>query len=202
MVQPQFAPFERAEDVFCAQVDPRWARHPYWYEDFEHCACGLCSFTMAVNILTGTRLTPVEVYDMRAAWGLPQVQEGNGDICGCDAQTQFNPMMRELFGVESTFLEDKSLDSFARVLEEGDRVIWFSSRDWEEPWIWSDGTKHASQHDEGHLVCAWKHEDGCFIIKDPWGMPELGNDVRYTHEQFERLLVGVLDNRFILRAVS
>ena len=51
-------------------------------------------------------------------------------------------------------------------------------------------------------MCAWNHEDGCFIIKDPWGMPALGNDVRYPHEQFERLLVGVLDNRFILRAVS
>lgn len=196
-----FAPFENAEDVFCSQNDQRWAEHPYWERDFTGMACGLCSFTTAVNILTGTRLSPVEVYDMRAAWGLPQKQEGEGDICACDAHEEFNPMMRELFGVESSFLEDKSLESFARTLEAGDCVIWFSSRDWGEPWIWADGSKCENQYAMGHLICAWKHENGLFYIKDPNGTREQGNNVAYNHEQFERLLQGVLENRYVLRAV-
>lgn len=199
--QSTFAPFENAEDVFCSQNDPRWAAHPYWESDFTGMACGLCSFTTAVNILTGTRLNPVEVYDMRAEWGLPQKQEGEGDICACDAHEEFNPMMRELFGVESVFLEDKSLESFAQTLEAGDCVIWFSSRDWGEPWIWADGSKCENQYTMGHLICAWKHENGLFYVKDPNGTREQGNNVTYNHEQFERLLQGVLENRYVLRAV-
>lgn len=200
MEQIRRAPFERTEEAFCSQIDPRWGDHPYWDRNFNLCACGLCSFTMAVNILTGTSYNPVEVYDMRKAWGLPQLQEGNGDICACDAHECFNPMFREVFGVESTFLEDKSLESFKRELLKGDRVIWFSSRHWGEPWIWADGSKCENQYEEGHLVCAWKYEDGKFIIKDPNGTFEQGNDVAYDHEQFEKLLVGVLDNRYILKA--
>ena len=200
MIERPFRPFEGAESVHIAQIDPRWAAHPYWDRTFADCACGLCSFTMAVNILTGARLNPVQTYELRAAWGLPQKQEGNGDVCACDAHESFNPMLREVFGVESAFLEDKSLESFKRELEKGDRVIWFSSRNWGEPWIWSDGSKCEDQYDCGHLVCAWKYEDGKFIVKDPNGMAEKGNDVAYDHERFERLLAGVLDNRYILKA--
>ncbi|MBQ9955675.1 MAG: hypothetical protein IJO87_09680 [Eggerthellaceae bacterium] len=202
MIERPFKSFENAEDVHYAQVDPQWAAHPYWDRTFKDCACGLCSFTMAVDILTGARLNPVEVYDLRSAWGFPQLQEGNGDICACDAHECFNPMLREVFGVESTFLADKSLESFKRELEKGDRVIWFSSRDWGEPWIWADGSKCENQYDCGHLICAWKYEDGKFIIKDPNGMRERGNNVAYDHEHFEKLLVGVLDNRYILKAVE
>lgn len=200
MTQP-FLPFECAEDVFFSQNDPAWAQHPYWESNITDMGCGLCSFTMAVDILTGARLNPVEVYDIRASWGLPQTQEGNGDICACDAHECFNPLFRKHLGIESSFLEDASLESFARELEKGDRVIWFSSREWGEPWIWSDGSKCENQYETGHLVCAWKHEDGIFYIKDPNGTREQGNNVRYNHEQFECLLVGVLENRYVLRAI-
>lgn len=200
MSKHPFKPFENVEDVFCSQNDPEWAEHPYWEENFTKMACGLCSFTMAVNILTGSRYTPVEVYDIRKEWGLPQLEEGNGDICAADAHEEFNDLFREKFGVQSKFLEDKSIESFIKVLQEGDKVIWFSSREWGEPWIWADGSKCENQYTTGHLICAWKYEDGCFVIKDPNGTKEQGNNVRYNHEQFEKLLVGVLENRYILSA--
>jgi len=200
MVQHPFKPFENAEDVFYSQKDPLWCEHPYWEKSIGEMGCGLCSFTMAVDILTGARLNPVDVYEIRESWGLPQKVEGNGDICACDAHEEFNARFRESFGVESSFLADKSMESFINVLEGGGSVIWFSSRNWGEPWIWSDGSKCEDQYIDGHLVCAWKHEDGLFYIKDPNGPKELGNNVTYSHEQFEKLLVGVLDNRYILRA--
>ncbi len=200
MVQHSFKPFENAEDVFYSQKDPLWCEHPYWEKNIGEMGCGLCSFTMAVDILTGARLNPVDVYEIRESWGLPQKVEGNGDICACDAHEEFNARFRESFGVESSFLADKSMESFINVLEGGGSVIWFSSRNWGEPWIWSDGSKCKDQYIDGHLVCAWKHEDGLFYIKDPNGPKELGNNVTYSHEQFEKLLVGVLDNRYILRA--
>lgn len=200
MNEKPFKPFENVEDVFCSQNDPQWAAHPYWEKNISKMGCGLCSFTTAVNILTGSRYTPVEMYDIRSTWGLPQTQEGNGDICACDAHEAFNPFFREAFGIESSFLEDKSLESFQRVLEEGGQVIWFSSRQWGEPWIWADGTKCPNQYEEGHLVVAWKHENDLFYIKDPNGTREEGNNVTYDHEQFEKLLVGVLDNRYVLKA--
>lgn len=196
-----FAPFEHAEEVFCSQNDPLWKDHAYWESNITDMGCGLCSLTTAINILTGTRLSPVDVYDIRTAWGFPQKKESPDDVCARDAHEQFNPMLREAFGIESTFLEDKSLESFKQVLEEGDAVIWFSSRDWSEPWVWADGTKCPNQYDMGHLVCAWKYEDGLFYIKDPNGTKQLGNNVTYNHEQFEQLLVGVLENRYVLRAV-
>ena len=202
MDQQNFGPFENAEDVFFSQNDPQWAEHPYWMADFTTCACGLCSFTMAVDILTGARLTPVDVYDIRAAAGLPQKEEGPDDICARDGDAQFNEIFRERFGVESTFLEEVSFESFKSVLEKGDAVIWFSSRDWGEPWIWADGSKCEWQHPMGHLVCAWKVEGDTIIVKDPNGPRKLGNNVRYNRGQFEKLLVGVLENRFVLRAVK
>lgn len=199
MVERPFKPFERAEDVFYSQKDPLWREHPYWESNIGEMGCGLCSFTMAIDILTGARLNPVEVYDIRESWGLPQKVEGQGDICACDAHEEFNPFFRDSFGVQTEFMEDKSLENFVKVLEGGDAVIWFSSRNWGEPWIWADGSKCEDQYTEGHLICAWKHEDGLFYIKDPNGSRELGNNVTYNHEQFERLLVGLLDNRYIIR---
>lgn len=199
MVQCPYKPFEKADDVFFSQKDPCWSEHPYWEKNIGEMGCGLVSFTMAVDILTGARLNPVEMYDIRESWGLPQKEEGNGDICACDAHEEFNSFFRECLGVESEFLADKSLESFAKVLEGGNAVIWFSSRDWGEPWIWADGSKQENQYDMGHLICAWKHEDGMFYIKDPNGPAALGNNVVYDHEQFEKLLVGVLENRYILR---
>lgn len=188
------------ERIHFCQADPRWAQLPYYGGDMAHCGCGLCAFTMAVGILTGSRMTPADVYRIRAAQGVGQ-SDDRGGICARDAHECFNCMNERLFGVRSAFLEDSTVEGFRRVLSAGGNVIWCSSRDIGEPWIWSDGAKQACQHPEGHLVCVWKYEDGRFLVKDSWGDARRGNDVAYDEARFARWLEGVRENRYVLRAL-
>lgn len=192
---------KQAENVFFSQEDPRWAGLPYYFDDIGGSGCGLCAFTAAVNLLTGRNLSPLDVYRARQECGLDQRSDISG-VCARDAHEALNDLNRRLFGVESEFLEDASIEGFRRALAGGDAVIWCSSRDTGEPWIWSDGSKQEWQHPKGHLVAVWKCEGGCFFLKDSSGPCCKGNNVCYTEEQFARWLVGVKENRYILRAAS
>ena len=190
-------PFENAEEVFFEQSDPRWGRLPYAGFTVSWAGCGLVAYTMCVDVVTGARFTPGDVYRMRKKWGVRQA--GPRGIFAKDAYVEYARMHRELFGVETEFLADKSVDNVQRVLESG-AVIWASSRDIGEPWLNRDGTKQSWQHSGGHFACIWKYSDGLFCMKDPSGPARRHNDVHYTRDQMEAWLVGAYENRYVIRA--
>ena len=192
-------PFENAEEVFFEQSDPRWGRLPYAGYTVSWAGCGLVAYTMCVDVVTGARLTPGEVYRMRKKWGVQQARPGG--IFAKDAYVEYAQMHRELFGVETEFLEDKSVENVARVLESG-AVIWASSRDIGSPWLNRDGTRQSWQHSSGHFACIWKYENGLFYLKDSSGPARKHNDVPYTWQQMQAWLVGAYENRYIIRACS
>ena len=189
-------PFENAEEVFFQQSDPRWGHLPYAGFTVSWAGCGLVAYTMCVDVVTGVRFTPGDVYNMRKKWGVRQVRPGG--IFAKDAYTDYARMHRELFGVETEFLTDKSVYNVARVLDSG-AVVWASSRDIGEPWLNRDGSRQSWQHAGGHFACIWKHENGVFYMKDSSGPAYQHNDVPYTRKQMSAWLVGALENRYIIR---
>ena len=195
---PMPKPFENAHEVFFQQSDPRWGSLPYAGFTVSWAGCGLAAYTMCVDVLTGSRYTPADVYRMRDEWGIEQAAS-NG-IFAKDAYTEYADMHRTLFGVETEFLQDKSVDNVAHVLDAG-AVIWASSRDIGSPWLSADGTKQSWQHPGGHFACIWKHDDGLFYLKDSYGPAHICNDVPYTPEQMKAWLVGALENRYVIRAI-
>jgi len=114
-------PFENAHEVFFEQSDPRWGRLPYTGFTVSWAGCGLVAYTMCVDVVTGARHTPWDVYMMRKKWGIRQARPGG--IFAKDAYAEYADMHRELFGVETEFLADKSIDNVERVLQ-GGAVIW------------------------------------------------------------------------------
>ena len=198
-LQWPYAPFENAQDVFFDQADERWAHLPYAGSNVLWTGCGLVAYTMCVDVVTGARYTPGDVYRMRRAYGIHQ--ESQDGIFARDAYTCYAQMHRELFGVETEFLADKSPEHIARVLEDG-AVVWASSREIGAPWLNADGTPQTCQYEGGHFGCIWKHEDGLFLMKDSYGPAREHNDVPYTHEQLEAWLAGTFENRYIVRAIA
>ena len=192
-------PFERADEVFFEQSDPRWGHLPYAGYTVSWAGCGLVAYTMCVDVLTGARHTPGDVYKMRKEWGIRQARPGG--IFAKDAYVEYADMHRELFGVETEFLADKSVENLARVLEES-AVVWASSRDIGSPWLNRDGSRQSWQHSGGHFACIWKHEGGLFYMKDSSGPARKHNDVPYTHDQMGAWLVGAFENRYIVRALG
>lgn len=202
--QPQrhiwpFAPFEQAQDVFFDQADERWAYLPYAGSNVLWTGCGLVAYTMCVDVVTGARFTPGDVYRLRKARGI--CQETQDGIFARDAHTDYALMHREVFGVETEFLADKSVEGIARVLDSG-AVVWASSREIGSPWLNADGTAQSCQFEGGHFGCIWKHENGLFYMKDSYGSARDHNDVPYTKQQLATWLEGVFENRYAIRAVA
>ena len=189
-------PFENAEEVFFEQSDPRWGYLPYTGFTVSWAGCGLVAYAMCVDVLTGARFTPKDVYRMRKEWGVCQARPGG--IFAKDAYVEYARMHRDLFGVETEFLADKSVENVARVLE-GGAVIWASSRDIGSPWLNADGSRQSWQHSGGHFACIWRHEDDLFYMKDSSGPARMHNDVPYDCNQMEAWLVGAFENRYVIR---
>ena len=196
-------PFENAHEVFFQQSDPRWGMLPYTGMTVSWAGCGLVAYTMCVDVVTGAHYTPADVYRMRKKWGIRQALPGG--IFARDAYVEYARMHRELFGVETEFLADKSVDNVARVLDSG-AVIWASSRDIGSPWLNADGTRQSWQHSGGHFACIWRPPGSGagdpFLMKDSSGPARLHNDVPYTREQMEAWLAGAFGNRYVIRAIT
>lgn len=194
-------PFENCDEVFFQQSDRRWGKLPYSGWTVAWAGCGLVAYTMCVDIVTGKRLDPGDVYRMRKRYGIRQARPGG--IFAKDAYEEYDDMHREVFGVQTEFLQDKSVENVARVLDSGG-VIWASSRDIGDPWLNRDGSKQSYQHPGGHFACIWKHgkEHDLFYMKDSSGSARDHNDVPYTREQLAAWLVGAFENRYIIRAAG
>lgn len=177
---------KHAESVFFRQrgADGKdWKDLPYWDGHVDFKGCGLCSFAMGVDIVTGRDLTPRDIYWMRNAAGIDQLHTVTKDgrsCCGGDAQEQFNAIYGKLFGIKCREIPRSSV-AFRDVLEGRNAVIWASSNNTEFH-LKRGWSRYA---EIGHVVLIWKYEDGIFYIKDPSMPPEEANNVPYTEEQMQ-----------------
>lgn len=190
---------KHAEQVFFQQKgDQPWSDLPYWNGSIDWKGCGLCSLTMAIDIVTGRDLTPADVYRMRQEAGIDQLHTVTRDgtsVCGGDAQEQFNEVYARLFGIRSQGIE-RSVEAFRDALAE-DAAIWASSR-WT---FFYSNTRLVRYADIGHVVCVWKYEDGCFFVKDPSLSRAESNNVRYTEEQMREWLAARSFQQYKITAI-
>ncbi len=185
--------FVGAEDVFFSQCDGDWKNLPYWFNSNRTAysstgsicgdGCGLVATTMAIDILTGQRYTPTDVYKMRDTLGNIKYE-----MVAADVAPRFNEYNTSLFGIKSEELE-QDLTKMKNVLRKGGVIIAsFGNEGNVRAWHLADGSIPSYQHDNYHFVCIWAYKGGKFLIKDSSATKELGNNVGYTDAEMEGLI--------------
>lgn len=179
-----------AHGVFFDQHDERWADLPYGGATMADRGCGLCAYTMAVDILREENLTPRDVYEQRLAVAPDDVAflgtwYHHGPFDGNPALNHWN---RQLFGVESRLVAH-TVEGVLEALRDGRSVVLAVSN--AEPggwraegargaWRTNDGSLKAWQHND-HTACIWLFDGTHFHMKDS-GV-QAATDALYTPEQ-------------------
>lgn len=196
--------FDRAHarTVFFDQHDERWSALPYGGATVGERGCGLCAYTMALDIVRDIDLTPAEVYARRL-----EVAPNDVEFLGTwyhygsnDGDPSLNEWNRRLFGFESRLI-DHTVESILNALSDGRTAIIAISN--AEPGGWraegargawrrNDGSLKAWQHND-HASCIWLF-DGTHVHMKDSGV-EAQDDALYTPEQLGEWLAFTREHK-------
>lgn len=173
------------EDAYSVQFsqggDNTWSSLGYWSGTVASAGCGLCSYTVIVNVLTGADYTPTEMLEIRGDWrgmdGYPDDKTGSG-------KKTHHDYTLDKFDIE-TWNIDTTVEDLKNALKEKETAAMVCSRgnafkNKSGTWRWSSG----------HFVAVLGYdEEGFHVADSAYGYDE-GANVVYTDEEMARMLRG------------
>lgn len=151
-----------ADDIYFAQSSDPWGSMPYWGTNVSEAGCGLCSYTMGIDVILGKNITPKEMLEQRGCWyGLdnsPSSTEGSVD------GSSHGEWTKKTFGVIMEENSSLGADGMADELKKGGRVILLSRGGSGDVFKHLNGSWYSTA---GHYVLVYKYENGNFYVKDP-----------------------------------
>ena len=180
-IYPQNRHFhENADNLQFSQTGEYWKILGYWNSNVGYTGCGLCSYTTAIDIVTASNYTPLDMLSLRGDWaGMDNYID---DTTGLDDRTH-GEFTYDMFKVSSRHV-DLNTAALAEALQDNSAAVICTGGD-----VFYDVYGNNYYYD-GHFVCAYRYDadTGIFHVHDSAIEHELGTDVHYTWEQMDDML--------------
>lgn len=179
---------KNADSIHFAQWQPgsSWASRRYWGGTVATHGCGLVSYTVAIDILTGARLDPSQMIDKRGDWvGMESWPDDSSGVRTGETHAEFT---KRVFGVTERALpmDGDTLATLDQALEEDEAVVQLCGRGT----IFKNGKTGQWRTSSGHYVLIYRHADGYYYVQDSTWLDEGGTAVRYSRSDMQRMLSG------------
>ncbi len=182
---------DNADKIHFAQwTGGDWAKRSYWGGTVATHGCGLCAYTVAIDILTGAGLTPSEMLDKRGDWaGCEYYVDGTGAAyTGSKDGSSHGEWTKKTFDVTMTDISGSSLDEkFANMDEalKNDEACVIVCSAGSYIFKSNDGSKRSS---DGHYICVYRADDNGYYVQDSTYEGDKGTKVCYSHDEMARVL--------------
>lgn len=182
---------DNADKIHFAQwTGGDWASRSYWGGTVATHGCGLCAYTVAIDILTGAGLTPSEMLDKRGDWaGCEYYVDGtDAAYTGSKDGLSHGEWTKKTFDVTMTDISGSSLDEkFANMDEalKNDEACVIVCSAGSYVFKSNDGSKRSSN---GHYICVYRADDNGYYVQDSTYEGDKGTKVCYSHDDMARVL--------------
>ena len=158
-----------------------WSNIGYWNGTIASSGCGVCAYTVVIDVLCGKDYTPADMMEIRGDWrgmdGYPD------DSTGSHGKTH-SEFTRDTFDV-STWNISPNVEELKSALTEQETAAIVCSRgrafkDNQGSWRWSSG----------HFVAVLGYDDEGFHVSDSAYSHEYGTDVVYSDREMATMLSG------------
>lgn len=172
---------ERADSMHFRQWGTYYSDIRYYCGTIGTAGCGLCAYTVAINILKGTDYTPETMLPVCGDWqGLvhcPDMTVGTPD------GSTHAEWTKSYFDVDMEVI-DGSVSSLRKALSDDESVIIALARGY--------AFKYKSgqwRYTGGHYVCIYRCDEGGFYVQDSSGSTdEDGTAVYYTDSEMSNMI--------------
>lgn len=182
---------ENADKIHFAQwTGGDWAKRSYWGGTVSTHGCGLCAYTVAIDILTGAGLTPSEMLDKRGDWaGCEYYVDGTAAAyTGSKDGSSHGEWTKKTFDVTMIDISGSTLDEkFANIDEALKKdeacVIVCSAGNY--VFKSNDGSRRSS---DGHYICVYRADDNGYYVQDSTYEGDKGTKVCYSRDDMALVL--------------
>ena len=180
MRQAQMKSRERADSIHFCQWGEYYSDIQYYCATIGIAGCGLCAYTMAIDILTGSDYTPDTMLPVCGDWeGLvhyPDMTDGTPD------GSTHAEWTKNYFDVDMAEI-DNTIPSLRGALSDNESVIIALARgnsfkDKKGEWRYTNG----------HYVCIYRCDENGFYVHDSACTREEGAAVYYTDDEMGTML--------------
>lgn len=158
-----------------------WSGLSYWNGTVASSGCGLCAYTVIIDVLTGYEYTPTDMLKIRGDWrgmdGYPNDSTGSGSQTHAEfTKSTFDIDMYEI---------SIDVDSMKAALEGGESAVMVCARgsvfkDKQGNWRYSSG----------HFIAVYGYDEEGFHVADSAYNSSRGANVIYSDSDMARLLSG------------
>ena len=181
MRQAQIKSREGADNMHFRQWGKDYSDIRYYCGTIGNAGCGLCAYTVAINILKGTDYTPETMLPVCGDWqGLVHYPNSTA---GTPDGTTHAEWTKNYFDVTMETIEG-SVKSLREALTDGESVVIALARGY------SFKNKSGSwRYTNGHYVCIYRCDDEGFYVQDSSGSTdEDGRAVYYTDAEMKTMI--------------
>lgn len=156
-----------------------WSGLPYWTGSVARAGCGLCSYTVVIDVLTGNNYTPADMLGIRGDWkgmdGYPDNNTGSGNESHAD-------FTRRMFEVE-TYNISHDVETLKQELSNGEAcsIVCAAGRAFKN----KSGTWRYSS---GHFIAVVGYDEQGFHVADSAYSSDQGTDVVYSDGEMATML--------------
>lgn len=171
----------RANDIQFQQGASPWNTLPYWGSTIGWAGCGLCAYTVIIDVLTGADYTPSDMLDIRGDWrGMDGFVD---DATGTPGSTHHD-YTKSTFDIE-TYSIPKTVEAMRNEVSSDEKCAMICAagnvfKDGSGAWRWSSG----------HFIAVYAYDEQGFHISDSSYNHDLGANVIYSDSDMARLLSG------------
>lgn len=155
-----------------------WSSLSYWNSTVSRSGCGLCAYTVMVNILTGSNYTPSEMLDIRGDWR--GMEKSVTDKTGTGSKTHYQFTL-DTFDIESYTTDTRDAYALAEELEQGETVAIVCAQG--TIFHNSDGSYY---YTSGHYVVVYKVEGEDYFHVQDSAISDA--NVTYTYSEIQKVL--------------
>lgn len=173
---------ENAKQIqFPQSGDNPWSGLYYWTGSVARSGCGLCSYTVAINVLTGSDYTPADMLGIRGDWkgmdGYPDDKTGSHGMTHQEyTKSQFDIETWNISPRLSTLKEELSNGEAVAI------VCAHGSAFKNKSGVW--------RYSGGHFVTIVGYDEEGFHVADSAYNSSEGTDVVYSNSEMQRMLNG------------
>lgn len=171
---------ERADSMHFCQWGEDYSDIRYYAGTIGSAGCGLCAYTVAMNILKGTDYTPETILPERGDWqGMDHYPD---DCTGTPDGSTHAQWTKTAFDVEMEAL-DNSVSALREALSDNESVVTVMARG--QVFKNKQGTW---RYTGGHYVCIYRCDDKGFYVQDSSYKGDEGTAVYYTDDEITGML--------------
>lgn len=171
---------ENADTMHFCQWGESWSDVRYYCGTIGNAGCGLCSYTVAINILKGTDYTPDTMLPVCGDWqGLIHYPK---DTTGTPDGTSHAEWTKSYFDVDMESIGN-SVSEIRDALSDGESVVIALARGYS-----FKSKSGAWRYTGGHYVCIYRCDDKGFYVQDSALKGDDGTAVYYTDADMKTML--------------